>query len=534
MKKIAYFLICLLKIHGADYSAPSREVIFQDFMSELFESTTAGYVVFGHKPLNICNFNSLRSHIPGSDLHRLSVLGLLVQEFLCDMPRHDNWIFTIHQPEHPDTYELLIGNRSSLIAAINAHLELFQLKFGFNTKPNEILNQLEQVGFRALFRGEIALQGIVLGYGYENAISCERFVKSNYKKTEEFDDFTYYTPLSPSDRTMIPFTYHSNLSSNRSLISLYQKDQKTIETVLKKPDWSKQVLSTCFKNKKKFLPIINNEFSIPKAIAFSIQEACSIYFSPQFIKGMEAAEAGESLAQPEEFVYFDYFYREDFAIQNGRENRIFSDRFFETDTAFKTTLIPKRLAIRVLREAADKTNTVVHPQDGLFLYVIKTLEGKPIGGSFYLQEASPIPEKDLCPGLSFGVIGMHPGEEREIFIHPDLFYNTSQGDGKPVVVRIVCHSILPSLPATPPLSLLPIQMKHSPFSITTPKQFSEIQAKIQQWAGWQAWMHYKGSCSLQEVLNLLQTDIPSPTSRVKLDMLLFEWYKYKKLTAQSL
>ncbi|MBX9744784.1 MAG: hypothetical protein K2X08_06195, partial [Chlamydiales bacterium] len=225
------------------------------------------------------------------------------------MPRHDNWIFTIHQPTHPDTYELLIGNRSALIAAINAHLELFQLKFGFNIKSNEILNQLEQIGFGSLFQGEIALQGIVLGYGYENAISCERFVKSNYKKTKEFNDFTYYIPLSPSDRTMIPFTYHSNLSSNRSLLSLYQKDQRTLETILQKPDWLKRVLSKCFKNKKKFHPIIQDEFSIPKAIAFSIQESCSIYFSPQFIEGMKAAEAGKLLTPPEEFVYFDYFYR---------------------------------------------------------------------------------------------------------------------------------------------------------------------------------------------------------------------------------
>ncbi|MBX9743939.1 MAG: FKBP-type peptidyl-prolyl cis-trans isomerase, partial [Chlamydiales bacterium] len=219
-------------------------------------------------------------------------------------------------------------------------------------------------------------------------------------------------------------------------------------------------------------------------------------------------------------------------IQNGRENRIFSDRFFETDAIAKTTLIPKRLAIRILREATDTTKTVTHPQDGLFLYVIKTLEGVPIGGSFYLQEASPIPEKNLSPGLSFGVIGMHPGEEREIFIHPDLFYTTSEGNGKPVIVRIVCHGILPSSSTTPSLSLLPIQMKHTPLSITTPKQFSKIQSKIQEWAGWQAWMHYKGSCSLQEVLNLLQTDIPHPTSKTKLDMLLFEWYRYKKLATQ--
>lgn len=528
MKRIAYFLICLLKIHGADLSAPSKEAIFQDFMSDLFQNTTAGYVIFGHKPLNLCNFSSLRSHIPGSDLHRLSVLGLLCQEFLYDMPRQDNWIFTIHQPTHPDTYELLIGNRSALIAEINAHLELFQLKFGFNIKPNEILNQLEQVGFGALFRGEVALQGIVLGYGYENAISCERFVKSNYKKTKEFDDFTYYTPLSPSDRTMIPFTYHSNLSRNRSLISLYQKDQKAVETVLQKSDWLKRVLSKCFKNKRKNHPIARNQLSIPKTIAFSIQESCSIYFSSQFIEGMKAAEAGKSLTQPEEFVYFDYFYRDDFSIPNGRENRIFSDRFFETDPIAKTILIPKRLAIRVLREATDITKTVMHPQDGLFFYVIKTLEGEPIKGSFYSQEASPIPEKDLCPGLSFGVIGMHPGEEREIFIHPDLFYDTSQGDGKPVIARIICQNILPSSSATSPLSLLPAQMRHSPLSITTPQQFSKIQSKIQEWAGWQTWMHYKGSCSLEEVLNLLQTDIPPPTSKTKLDMLLFEWYRYKK------
>lgn len=183
MKKAVYFLFFILHAYGVEHPIPSRDAIFQEFMSDLLRTTTSGYVILGHKPLDICGFDSLRSHIPGSSLHRSSVLGLLCQESLRDIQVRDGWIFSIQQSACSDDYELLIGNRPALIAAINAHLELFQLKFGFNMNPNELLDQLQQFGFAALFKGEIALQGIILGYGYENAISYERFVKRKYTRS---------------------------------------------------------------------------------------------------------------------------------------------------------------------------------------------------------------------------------------------------------------------------------------------------------------------------------------------------------------
>lgn len=522
MKKTVWFLFFVLQFYGMESSIPSRADVFQNFISEIFQTTTAGYVLLGHKPLDLDGFDSLRSHIPGSNLHRNSVLGLLCKEYLRDVETKDGWIFTIQQPTHSDTYELLIGNRSALIAAIKAHIELFQLKFGFDVKPNELVDQLEQLGFKALFGGEIALQGIVLGYGYENAISFERFVKGKYRTIDEFNDFTYYIPRSLSDCTMIPFSYHSNLPNNQKLIRLYQQDQKTIDTFVQKPDWSKKIFHSCFKKDKKFRCTTSKTFSIPQIIAWSIRESCSIYFSSQFIQGMKAAAEGKLLIEPQEFIYFNSFYRDDFLTANGRDNRIFSDRFFQTDSTPKTTLIPGRLAMRILREGTDVTQAIVHPQDGLFLYVIKTLEGKPIQGNFYLQDPAPILEKDLFPGLSYGVIGMHLGEEREIFVHPDLFYGTSFGEGKPVIIRISCHSILKPTFNAQPLSLVPVKMKHSPLSITTLEQFSTIQAEIQEWAGWQTWSHYKQKASLEEVVDLLELKHFSLTSNEMLDVLFFE------------
>jgi hypothetical protein len=536
MRKTIYFFFFILQLYGIENSVPSREAIFQDFMKDLFQTTTAGYAILGHKPLELGGFNSLRSHLPSSNLHRSSVLGLLCLECLRDVQTKEAWIFTIHQPTHPDSYEVLVGNRPTLIAAINEHPELFQLRFGFNINPNELLAQLDQLGFCALFKGEEALQGIILGYGYENAISYERFVRRKYIKTNEFNDMTCYTPVSSSDLTKIPFSYHSNLPNNQVLIRRYQQDQKTVESFLQKPDWSKRIFSTCFKKAKKFSPKINKTFSIPQAITWSIQESCSIYLSPQFIQGMQAAEAGKLIAEPKEFLYFNYFYRDDFSTANGRANRIFSDQFFRTDPIPKTMLIPGLLAIQVLQKGADATQTIVHPQEGLFLYTIKTFEGKPFGGSFSFQDPIPIPEKDLFPGLAYGVIGMHPGEEREIFVHPDLFYGTSYGDGKPVIVRVHCDRVLEPNPNSLPLSLVPISMRNSPLSITTLEEFSSIQSKIQEWAGWQSWMHYKGSACLNEIIDLMKFEHFPLTSTEMLDLLFFEWrlYKQEELRAQQL
>ena len=543
MKKTLYSLLFVLSAYGMDPSVPSRDDIFQDFLCDLFQNTTAGYVIFGHKPLDLDGFDSLRSHIPGSKLHRRSVLGLLCQEFLRDMRTKDGWIFAVQQPVHSDTYELLIANRPALISTINAHLDLFQLKFGFNLNLSELLDNLQQSGFGALFQGEIALQGIVLGYGYENAISYERFVKCKRLNSSEFDDLIHYIPREPSDFTKIPFTYHANVPNSKKLIRLYQQDQKIIESILKKPNWIKRFFSVCFKSSPNFQIVIDKQFSVLNAIARSIQESCSIYFSPHFVRGMRAAEEGKSLVEPEEFVYFNYFYRDDFSAINGRENRIFSDRFFETDKVPKTMLIPRRLAIRTLKEGTDKTNTVIHPQSGEFLYTIKTIEGEPIGGSFYLQEPAPIPEKDLFPGLAYGVIGMHVGEEREIFIHPDLFQGTTFGNGKPIIVHVSCKNIFKSTFDTPPPSLVPIKIQHTPLSITTAEQFSAILSKIEEWVGWQVWMHYKGTVSLEEILNLLKVEEycsrnktpqieKSMSSKKTLDALLFEWRLYTEMNSK--
>jgi len=547
MKKVLCFFLFISSIYGMDHSIPSGEDIFRDFLSDLFQHTTAGYVIFGHKPLDLDGFDSLRSHIPGSNLHRRSVLGLLCQAFLCDMCTKDDWIFTIQQPIHPDTYELLIAKRSALAEKINAHLELFKLKFGFNINPQKLLDQLQQSGFGALFGGEIALQGIMLGYGYENAISYERLVKCRHQKSNEFNDFANYTPTGPSDHTMVPFVYHLKLPNNQKLIRLYQQDQKTVESTLRNPNWIKHFFLACFKKPPKLKSIASKKLSIPDEIAQSIRESCSIYFSPQFIQGMRIAEEGKLLTEPDEFIYFNYFYRDDFFTETGRDNRIFSDCFFETDKTSKTMLIPRRLAIRILKGGTDETQTVIYPQDSLLLYTIKTLEGEIIGGSFYLQEPAPIPEKDLFPGLAYGVLGMHPGEEREIFVHPDLFYGTSFRHGKPIVIRVFCKSVLQSTPDSRLPSLLPIKMQHTPLSITTAEQFSAIQSKIQEWVGWQVWMHYKYSASLKEILQLLEVDSyfsqektlqikNNSPSKKEIDTLLFEWklYKQKKPQAQRL
>lgn len=85
MKKTAYFLFFILHLHGAEYPIPSKDAIFQEFMSDLLHTTTSGYVILGHKPLDICGFDNLRSHIPGSRLHQNSILGLLCQESLRDI-----------------------------------------------------------------------------------------------------------------------------------------------------------------------------------------------------------------------------------------------------------------------------------------------------------------------------------------------------------------------------------------------------------------------------------------------------------------
>jgi len=64
-------------------------------------------------------------------------------------------------------------------------------------------------------------------------------------------------------------------------------------------------------------------------------------------------------------------------------------------------------------------------------------------------------------------------------------------------------------------------MRNCSLSITTAEQFSTIQSKIQEWAGWQTWMHYKGSVSLEDIIDLMQAQKHLPlSSKEKLELLL--------------
>jgi hypothetical protein len=249
-----------------------EQLYLESFFKHLFETTTAGYVLYGEKPLLLCSFKPIENTIPGTVEHKDAVIytqGLKAWKKLNIQSK--NYILISLPPNEVELFEVIfLINKKAFNKAVKNNISLFQLKLGPDVNDEGLLNSLlAPNGFSNLLKGHEALQGILFGYGLENSLTYERgnalrkmtinsskvnppfqynsepttpeelmkqvisYVNSQeghgQNLLNELADFSFYTPeINDEIIPKIPFSYHTKSEASKKLLDAYKESEKTV------------------------------------------------------------------------------------------------------------------------------------------------------------------------------------------------------------------------------------------------------------------------------------------------------------------
>ncbi|MCB1115445.1 MAG: FKBP-type peptidyl-prolyl cis-trans isomerase [Chlamydiia bacterium] len=575
MKNLVFLcLIVFVLVAPGGCSSPTKsqecnknkqsEELLTIFWKELFQTTSAGYAIYGEKPLYLGNFCHPEWLMPGSPEHQEAnrcFLALQILESYFKQNAHPaNCILINRGKSFLYPYEFMIINKKSFYERINENASLFKYKFGWKTSPESVLEDLISTdnSFLTLLRKELALQGILLGYGAENAISYERnspifnsftsadpvhpfkklpplpeeiteeleesYASKNpfWKKIrEETEDFAPHCLQNREEGLNIFFSFHKNCEKNRFLLEGYRKAQAKINTLFHEETFLENVLENFGVNNKSHTPYemkIAQKFTdrdkkmLSLALARVISYAFSEQISPEFFKGIECADKiQEETFNSEELLCFDVLREQGFSMELRRENASLSREFLLKEAAIKKMrcLIPEKLYTLTLKHSQGKTLTF-NDQTVLVNYLIKDFEGSTICGTYKREPPEILDLGSVTPGLAHGMLGMVEGEVREIYIHPDLAYGvySNFGKGKAIVVQLELVKIETATNHTQFPYLQPVDVRHFSPEIQTCEAFNKLQEKHNFSCGMRVWSHYKKARDLLD-LDTIMTQLQS-------------------------
>lgn len=571
----------------------SKEKILDSFFQELFENTTTGYVVYGQKPIELIGIKDLENTIPGSKEHYFSVKMLIGSEMWNEMPSKliKNKSIIIKSSQND---ELIIINRQAFLQVVNQNLLLFKYKFGINITAEGLLNSLEKSknSFQTLFKEKIALQGIIFGYGVENAITYEKvsllkkmlmsntpseppyqessFPKnenevvkqlennSDTKKTwikikEEAKDFSYYRPSSANDHLKIPFSFHQNSLESARLFKEYRKSQSKINTLMGSKNFIHKLLAKLGKNNNRSFAyelksrklnkfFSNNEKKLfPDIIAKSIYNTFSDLDLSILIKGMQTIDAKTENIEIEDYQdvkFLDLLRKEALLTKNFRKKEQESQQFFNNISLKKDSscLIPHKLYIRTLKEGVAEKKLDHYQKRIKVNYLLKDIKGKVLTGNYKFEDLSELNLSKVIPGFAHGLLGMKAGEIRKVYIHPDFAYgiNSDFGEGQPIQVKVELISFGESSEKSNFPQIKPLNVG-SDVQISSCFKFLDLQNKYANFCGLKTWAHYKKAIpfiTLDKILTSLNELIDGKKTQLSNEekklLLKFEWMLYQK------
>ncbi len=571
----------------------SKEKILDSFFQELFENTTTGYVVYGQKPIELIGIKDLENTIPGSKEHYFSVKMLIGSEMWNEMPSKliKNKAIIIKSSQND---ELIIINRQAFLQVVNQNLLLFKYKFGINITAEGLLSSLEKSknSFQTLFKEKIALQGIIFGYGVENAITYEKvsllkkmlmsntpseppyqessFPKnenevvkqlennSDTKKTwikikEEAKDFSYYRPSSANDHLKIPFSFHQNSLESTRLFKEYRKSQSKINTLMGSKNFIHKLLAKLGKNNNRSFAYelkshkLNKFFSnnekklLPDIIAKSIYNTFSDLDLSILIKGMQTIDAKTENIEIEDYQdvkFLDLLRKEALLTKNFRKKEQESQQFFNNISLKKDSscLIPHKLYIRTLKEGVAEKKLDHYQKRIKVNYLLKDIKGKVLTGNYKFEDLSELNLSKIIPGFAHGLLGMKAGEIRKIYIHPDFVYgiNSDFGEGRPIQVKVELISFGESSEKNNFPQIKPLNVG-SDVQISSCFKFLDLQNKYANFCGLKTWSHYKKAVpfiTLDKIVASLNELIDGKKTQLSNEekklLLKFEWMLYQK------
>lgn len=160
-----------------DFSSEFEERVLENFFMKLVHSTTAGYALYGEKPVYFNSYCNESLAWPGTNAHRDIVEVREVMDIYNNFFNHEaeHLLYVPPQPHEAGGVEILLINKKALVNVVHTNLALFQSRFGINFDAKQLLTTIyTQKTISALFKGCPALLGIMLGYGTKNSLLYER------------------------------------------------------------------------------------------------------------------------------------------------------------------------------------------------------------------------------------------------------------------------------------------------------------------------------------------------------------------------
>jgi hypothetical protein len=477
------------------FSKVFEEKILENFFKDLVCSSTAGYVLYGEKPLYLNNYCNEKYACTGTKEHKEIIELCEVGDICKNFNKFDaNYFLHITKQkinEYAHGSELLVINKSSLINVVNKNMSLFQYKLGVNVTAEGLIKQLvdSQETISTLFKGNPSLLGIILGYGTENAITYERgiFLKNNlysdqsasplhkkqsrknielYQKERCLPQFGYLStkdkiedlskslsePTSDDDvrKTKIPFSYLKNSNESKNLIQMYDRVQSDINKKNSSKELLKEVLLKFTYSPKQYeaLDIFSekNFDSFPKLIARAISEKYTDdsfwtrkeNFFNNFIAGIKKAETCSSCFY-DDVQFFDDFRLCRLSDQKIQENTASTQQFFSTlaDQHDTTCVDPNKIYYRILKSGSGPSLNLKTKKISI-KYLIKNIENTIVCGSYDLNPPEVIELSCVTDGVVLGMLGMKKNEVREIFLHQDYFEESeyARTEGKALCISV--------------------------------------------------------------------------------------------------
>jgi len=278
------------EIYLSKLSVCPRDLL-SPFFHNLLTETSAGYVMFSHKPIFLHDVRSEIIFFPGTSEHRRAVVfGEAVECLVPMLPvfgkeAASNYRLVLWTNPHRNkdsVKSMTIINKVALTEVIKKNQSLFQSRLGWRATSETILTQIlnSKEGIGQLYSGHPDLIGICLGYGTQNSILYERTSRliqlatsptpktpfrivpapSNEQElTQQLEDLDEPSSLTYSslraeladitlgvrppsfdldgNGTKIPFSYWSRSIESSNLLQSYQEAQKKVQQCLDSSDY---------------------------------------------------------------------------------------------------------------------------------------------------------------------------------------------------------------------------------------------------------------------------------------------------------
>lgn len=484
------FLGCLILLSSVIFGADAlkdftqelskrQKTLLQDFLYTLSNST-AGYVIYGDKPMSIevCDVPSLR-FLSSPNARTVSLIkGKELWEDMQISPEDKEFTLTTYQND--TSCHFIVINRKAFLQAVRENLPLFQYVLGPAVTPENLFTTLTTAKnkFYQVLNEDAALIEILLGHGRQNAIVHSRMeyltnpysfgnkdefpliskklskswaASSNkYRKKPSFgfssvsdEEFALAKLVVSSEKVKsatpvdLPnFKCFPETEETKALISTYEKNRAAILKAVAKKDFLEETLRKFFSTVDKSLAIPEvpkpRDLCIPNNKAETIAKVVGILhkkiemepyaakkFQAAFLQGVAAREKGKQMPIPVNLKRVSdvpTIERELECCKNLERANAYFAKLGEREDL--VAIVPKEIYIKLLK--SGKGNVASSKTNRVsFQYTYQIL------GDDASRDWGVVKDENLAalvPGVAYALIGMQQGEERVVYIHPKYAY----------------------------------------------------------------------------------------------------------------